>query len=131
MRRSGSSRADGHCYRLIRPDAGQVDAAQLPDRGAWTTPDGMSAALALILLVEAATSCAAADIPQLAGGATLVRPVGKSEPVPFEKLGPATSFRKSDAIHQTAADKPVDELEAEPADEGEPVDQCEADIHFV
>ena len=91
----------------------------------------MSAALALILLAEAATSCASPAAPQLAGGATLVRPVGKSEPLPVEKLGPATAFPKSDAIHQTAADTHPDQQDAEPSDENEPVEQCEAPIHFV
>ena len=86
----------------------------------------MSAALALILLAEAATSCAPADAPRLAGGATLVRPVGKAEPLPLERLGPTEGLAKSDAVHQVAAEKKADQPDAEPA-----VDTCEAPIHFV
>lgn len=83
----------------------------------------MSAALALILLAEAATACAP---PQLPGGATVIRPVGKAEPVPFERLGPATSVPRSDDIHQTAADKD-EEPDAEASTE-----QCNArPVHFV
>ena len=90
----------------------------------------MSAALALILLADAAASCAA-DAPRLAGGATLVRPVGSSEPVPFERLGPAASLPRSDAVHHAAYEQ-VDEPQAEPAEEDEPVaEQCETPIHFV
>ena len=86
----------------------------------------MSAALALILLAEAATSCAPADAPRLAGGATLVRPVGKAEPLPLERLGPAEGLTRSDAVHQVAAEKKTDQPDAEPATE-----TCEAPIHFV
>ena len=87
----------------------------------------MSAALALILLAEAATSCAPADAPRLAGGATLVRPVGKAEPVPFERLGPTEGLAKPDAVHQVAADIENDRPESDQAAE-----QCEVPpIHFV
>ena len=87
----------------------------------------MSAALALILLAEAATSCAPAAPPLLPGGATVVRPVGKIEPVPFERLGPATPFPKAEGVKQTAADIEPDEPDAEP-----PAEQCElVPLHIV
>ena len=92
----------------------------------------MSAALALILLAEAATSCTPAGEPQFAGGATIVRPVAQPEPLPVERLGPATRLTKSDAIHQAAADEQADEPQAGPAEEDKPVaEQCETPIHFV
>jgi hypothetical protein len=79
----------------------------------------MSAALALILLAEAAAACPPAGPVQLPGGATVVRPVGTDKPLPFEQLGPATGIEKSDAIRQTGAD-------AEPAspDADSTAEQC-------
>ena len=92
----------------------------------------MSAALALILLAEAASACEPADAPLLAGGATLVRPVGTSEPVPFERLGPATRLPRSDAVHDAAAGAQTDEPQPRPDDEAETAgEQCEAPIHIV
>lgn len=92
----------------------------------------MSAALALILLAEVASVCAPADAPLLAGGATLVRPVGTSDPVPFERLGPATRLPRSDAVHEAAAGAPADAPQPRPADEVESAEeQCEAPVHIV
>lgn len=87
----------------------------------------MSAAIALILLAEAATSCAPTHGGEMPGGATIVRPVGTTEPVPFELLGPAPGLSKPDVIQQTsAADDPGD-----PGDEPVP-EQCEvAPIQIV
>lgn len=62
----------------------------------------MSAAIALIFLAEAATSCAS-DRGEMPGGATIVRPVGTSDPVPFEPLGPAPAMSKPDVIQQVSA----------------------------
>ena len=84
----------------------------------------MSAAFALIILAEAATACAPA--PRFAGGAVIVRPVGRAEPVPFEHLGPATGIAKDKAIEQTGAEAPA--KESEPARAAEP---CEAPTHIV
>lgn len=78
----------------------------------------MSAAIALILMAEAATACAPAREVQLPGGATIVRPVGTSDPVPFEPLGPAPGIARSDVIQQTEAPA------GDPADEPPP-QQCE------
>ena len=80
----------------------------------------MSAAIALILLAEAATSCAPAHGIELPGGATIVRPVGTFDPVPFEALGPAPGMSKPDIIQQ--ADAPVG---AGDSGDGSPPDQCE------
>lgn len=92
----------------------------------------MSAALALILLAEAATSCAPAGAPLLPGGATVVRPVGTLEPVPFERLGPATSMPKSDAIQQTAADRESADHETDDPDAEPAAEQCELlPLHIV
>jgi hypothetical protein len=74
----------------------------------------MSAAFALIMLAEAATACAPA--PRFAGGAVIVRPVGRAEPVPLQHLGPATGIAKDKAIEQTGA--PMKELE--PAQASQP-----------
>ena len=82
----------------------------------------MSAAFALILLAQAATTCAPVGEVRLPGGATLVRPVGTDAPLPFEKLGPATGTEKSDAIRQTGA--PADGEKPEKAPPAEP---CDAD----
>ena len=56
----------------------------------------------------------------------MVRPVGKAEPLPFERLGPTEGLARSDAVHQVAAEKKTDQPDAEPATE-----TCEASIHFV
>jgi len=83
----------------------------------------MSAAIALMLLAEAATSCALAPARELElpGGATIVRPVGTSDPVPFEPLGPAPAVSKPHSIQQ--ADAPVD---AGASVDDPSSDQCEA-----
>jgi hypothetical protein len=80
----------------------------------------MSAAIVLILLAEAATSCAPARGIELPGGATIVRPVGTSQPAPFEPLGPAPGLPKSDFIQQTSAAGDPDGPGDEPAPQ-----QCE------
>ena len=82
----------------------------------------MSAAFALFMLAQAATTWAPAGDVRLPGGATLVRPVGTDEPLPVEKLGPAEGIEKSDAIHQTGAATDGEKPEAEPAAE-----PCETD----
>jgi hypothetical protein len=64
----------------------------------------MSAAFGLIMLAEAATACVSA--PRFAGGATIVRPVGKAEPLPFRRLGPATGIEKDNRVEQTGAEAP-------------------------
>jgi hypothetical protein len=80
----------------------------------------MSAAIALMLLAEAATSCTPARGVALPGGATIIRPVGTSEPVPFEALGPAPRLSRPHTIQQAAAP-------AEPGDTADepPSEQCE------
>jgi hypothetical protein len=83
----------------------------------------MSAAFALVMLVEAATACAPAGDVRLPGGATLVRPVGTDAPLPIEKLGPAEAIRRSDAIHQTGAPADGEKPEKAPAEE-----PCEVDL---
>ena len=61
----------------------------------------MIAASALILLAEAAASCALPGSDRLGGGATIVRPVGTFERIPFERLGPAASVHGDGGkIHQ-------------------------------
>jgi hypothetical protein len=81
----------------------------------------MIAASALILLAQAAASCALPGSDRLGGDATIVRPVGTFERIPFERLGPATDIRGDGGkIHQTQATP-----EAEP-DSDPPAEQCEA-----
>jgi hypothetical protein len=81
----------------------------------------MIAASALILLAQAAASCALPGSDRLGGDAMVVRPVGTFERVPFERLGPATDVRGDGGkIHQTQAT-----AGAEP-DSGRPAEQCEA-----
>ena len=83
----------------------------------------MSIAIALILSVEAAASCAAGS-SHLGGGAVLVRPVGTFEAAPFLELGPTTSIvTRPDAVQQVAADE-APETEAGPEDQ--PAEQCAA-----
>ena len=82
----------------------------------------MSAAFALFILAQAASTCAPAGDVRLPGGATLVRPVGTDEPLPVERLGPATGIEKPDIIRQTGADADGEKPEAEPAPA-----QCDAD----
>ena len=74
----------------------------------------MSAAIALILLAEAATTCAPVGVSRLGGHAVLVRPVGTLDPVPFERLGPAPGIvtRPSD-VQQVAAAPNDDEAEGD------------------
>ena len=80
----------------------------------------MIAASALILLAEATTSCALPGSDRLGGGATIVRPVGTFEHIPFERLGPATSVHGDGGkIRQTEAT-----VGAEP-DSDRPAKQCE------
>ena len=74
----------------------------------------MIAGFALILLAGAATPCPTAAPAQLAGGATLVRPVGRAEPLPFERLGPATAISRPDAIHRASAASDASDAEATP-----------------
>lgn len=84
----------------------------------------MSAAIALILLAEAASSCAPAGAARLGGGAVLVRPVGTFAPAPFERLGPAASVvAKSQGIRQTGAPSEAEEPDADP-----PAEQCETAV---
>ena len=84
----------------------------------------MSAAFALIMLAEAAATCAPA--PRFAGGAVIVRPVGRAEPLPLQHLGPATGIEKDKAIEQTGAEAPP--KRSEPAQSPE---RCEAPTHIV
>jgi hypothetical protein len=82
----------------------------------------MIAASALILLAEATASCALPGSERLGGDAMVVRPVGTFEPIPFERLGPATSVQSDDGkIHQTEATP-----EANQPDADRPAEQCEA-----
>ena len=85
----------------------------------------MSAAFALFILAQAATTCAPAGELRLPGGATLVRPVGTDEPLPVEPLGPAEGIEKSDAIRQTGAQTDGEKPEAKPAAKPCDVDQIE------
>jgi len=80
----------------------------------------MSAAFALIMLAETAAACAPG--PRFAGGAVIVRPVGRAEAVPFEHLGPATGIEKDKKIEQTGAQTPAKDHEpAEPSQPCEPI----------
>ena len=80
----------------------------------------MSAAFALIMLAEAATACAPS--PRFAGGAIIVRPVGRAEAVPFEHLGPATGIEKDKKVEQTGAQAPAKDHEpAEPSQPCKPI----------
>ena len=82
----------------------------------------MSAAFALILIAEAAATCAPAP-SRFAGGAVIVRPVGTAGLAPFKRLGPARTIEKSTAVRQTGAHHTEGDEGAEP-----PLDQCEAAI---
>ena len=82
----------------------------------------MSAAFALILLAEAAVTCAPSGPRTLPGGATVVRPVGVEEPLPFELLGPATGIEKPDVIRKTGAAS-----DSEESDSATPAEPCESD----
>jgi hypothetical protein len=79
----------------------------------------MSVALAFILLAEAATACAPAAPPLLPGGASVVRPVAKPEPAPFERLGPAAPLPKAEALRPAAVDVEAGGPGGEP-----PAEQC-------
>ena len=85
----------------------------------------MSAAFALIMLAEAAATCAPAP-PRCAGGAVIVRPVGKANPVPFERLGPAAGIEKDKKVEQTGAEAPAKKRAPVQAPE-----RCEAPTHMV
>lgn len=81
----------------------------------------MIAASVLILLAQAAASCALPGSERLGGDAMVVRPVGTLEAMPFQRLGPATDIRGDGGkIHQTEATSG-----AEP-DSDRPAEQCEA-----
>ncbi|HVU29706.1 MAG TPA: hypothetical protein VHE36_04830 [Sphingomicrobium sp.] len=82
----------------------------------------MSAALALMLFAEAVSPCARARELKMPGGATIVRPVGTSDPAPFERLGPAPSLLRPQIIHETGSSDDPPEMEMKPAPE-----QCVAD----
>jgi hypothetical protein len=82
----------------------------------------MSAAFALFMLAQAAAACPPAGDVRLPGGATIVRPVGTDEPLPVEKLGPATGIEKPDIIHKTGADADGEKPEAAP-----PAAECDPD----
>ena len=84
----------------------------------------MSATFALILLAEAAAATCASPAPRFAGGAVIVRPVGKAEPLPLIELGPATGIEKDKSVEQTGADVPG----KEPAKAAPP---CETATHVV
>ena len=88
----------------------------------------MIAAPVLILLAEATTACAPSGAYRLGGGATMIRPIGTFEPLPFEQLGPAPSVvTRPTEIQQTGAASPepdADEPEAE-----QPAQQCEIISH--
>jgi hypothetical protein len=78
---------------------------------------------ALILLAEATASCALPGSDRLGGDAMLVRPVGTFEPIPFERLGPATNVHGDGGkIHQTEA---TPDANQEPGAD-RPAEQCEA-----
>ena len=80
----------------------------------------MSVAIALTLLAEAAAVCPP-GAHRLGGDAVLVRPVGTSGPVPFERLGPVESVvSRPTEIQQAEAEKEADEADGEP-----PRDACE------
>ena len=82
----------------------------------------MSVAFALMLLAEAVAPCAPAGAVRLPGGATIVRPVGTIERLPFEPLGPTTSVVERVTVQQTDAPADADGADAE-ADGAE---QCPA-----
>ena len=63
----------------------------------------MSALSALILLAGATAHCPPGTPAPLAGGATIVRPVGTVEPLPFERLGPTTGLNKPKIVRQAHA----------------------------
>jgi hypothetical protein len=72
----------------------------------------MTVVLALIL-AQAVSVCAPAAPVELPGGATIVRPVGTVEPIPFLPLGPATGLPKSEALKRASV----------PAQTGSPVEE--------
>ena len=81
----------------------------------------MSAAIALILLADTATTCAPVGTSRLGGHAVLVRPVGTFDAVPFERLGPAPGIVIKPSDMQRVAATPTDD---EPAGES-PGRRCE------
>ena len=81
----------------------------------------MGFAFALIALAEAAAACAPA--PRFAGGAVIVRPVGKADPAPFKRLGPSVGIEKDKSVEQTSAP-----ANREPSKPPEP---CEATTNIV
>lgn len=68
----------------------------------------MSAAIALLLLAETATTCAPVGTSRLGGHAVLVRPVGTFDAVPFERLGPAPGIVIKPSDMQRVAATPTD-----------------------
>ena len=82
----------------------------------------MSAAIALILMAETSTTCAPVGASRLGGRATVVRPVGTLDPVPFERLGPAPGIViKPSDMQRVAGATTVDEEQGGDA----PADPCE------
>ena len=88
----------------------------------------MSAAIALILLVKAASACASGGMRPLPGGAVVVRPVTTLDAPPFERLGPATSIRnKAEGVQRTGASSGAQRAQGE-----QPTpQQCEAAITTI
>jgi hypothetical protein len=82
----------------------------------------MSAALGLIMLAEVAAICA--PTPRFAGGAVIVRPVGRADQAPLKHLGPATGIERDKSIEQTGAPT------ANPGPSKDPK-PCEAATHIV
>lgn len=78
--------------------------------GAYPTNGQMTAAIAMILLAEATSTCAPVSASRLGSHAILVRPVGTFDPVPFERLGPAPEIviKPSDVQRVAAAPKDDD-----------------------
>ena len=68
----------------------------------------MSAAIALLLLAETATTCAPVRTSRLGGHAVLVRPVGTFDAVPFERLGPSPGIVIKPSDMQRVAAMPTD-----------------------
>jgi hypothetical protein len=81
----------------------------------------MSAAIALILMAETSTTCAPVGASRLGGHATVVRPVGTLDSVPFERLGPAPGIVIKPSDMQRVAATPQDDE----AHDHSPTDPCE------
>ena len=95
--------------------------------GAARDCSDMIVASTLLLLAEAVTPCTTAGTPRLGGGAVMIRPVGRFEALPFERLGPTSDVRtRPDGIQQTGASG----QEAEPESDA-PEQQCQATISIA